>query len=226
MKTETLTSAFKVIGRVQRVFKPNSQDWIADGISAIGEGLEIMKVSKSYVYSETNVDIIEYRGKRPCCIYEIEQIKYNGIRLPIITATNSVKPENITESIVAGAAWCTVEDDVIKTSFESGTITVYAKGIPVDKNGVPKVIDKAEIIIALSWYVLFILLSGGMKHPVYSVDDAFAMWEKTYPQAQNSLILNTIEDMQNFAELWTSILPDTNLVNNMFNQYVESYAVE
>lgn len=214
-----VTSSDRVIARVFRDFKPNNSAWVKDAIEWIGEGLEIIGSYAQYERKPICVKIIDYKGKLPCELESIEGVEYDGHRLPYSSATNSVA--NCCANLpVHSTEYCSFNPNYIQTSFPTGEVIIYAQVLPTDNKGFPMIPDDALTIIALSWKVMAALCLRGLTHPVINFEKAEAMWEKFYPQAQNSDNFPDIENYEQFKRRWVNVALNINVQDEMFNDFI------
>lgn len=105
--------------------------------------------------------------------------------------------------------WYSLEEGIIKTSFESGEISINGIYIPVCERGFPLILDNEKYLMALEWFCVYNLLLQGYQHPtIKDWREAYTMWENLYPAAQNDNIDMSIDMMDRFVNTWNSIKKD------------------
>ncbi len=222
-----IVSSDRVIAKIFRDFKPSNSGWIKDALEWMGEGLEIIGSYSGLERKPICLEVEDHKVKIPCNVEEIEAIVFHdnfntkGVRvhnhrLPFSNGINSISnccshiPFHATES-------CSFNPNYIQTSFRRGKITVYALVPPTDCNGLPMIPDNVKCITALSWYCISMMLLRGFKHQTIDYKIAFGMWEKFYPQAQNSMEYPDIERYEQFKRTWTATILNVNLQSELFN---------
>lgn len=203
----TTCSINKVFAQIYRDFKPSYSGWVEDAVEWIGDAIDIMRCGGNYTTIKKTVEVIDFRAKLPCDIKSLMGVAYNGYRLPrnggiasnLLTSSDfNTLPESISESYV-------LNPNRIDTSFQTGCVDFFYRGIETDCDGYPVVIDDPKFREALTWYVIMKLLGRGFKHQVFTYADAEARWKKTYPQAQNRCRAMDIDGYQQFKLSWTGL---------------------
>lgn len=206
-------SSKAVIAKVYRDLGLNHSGWISDSFEWIGEALEIIGHSAGYVKQNIPHTVKEYKTKLKCNVQAIEGIMYNNRKLPPNDAIS-----NFTFSDIGSVGdWYTLNPNYIHTSFESGTIYVFADTIAVDNEGYPLVPDEVLHKEAIKWYILMMLLAKGYKHPVFKYEDAEKRWMLYYPQAQNAGNFPSIDEYESFRQMWTALIPVQNPGSTFFD---------
>lgn len=215
------TSSDVVIAKVFRDFKPSNSGWVFDAFEWIGEGLNIMGAYTAYERKPICIDIVDYKGKLPCTLEQLEGVEYDGYRLPYSSATNSVA-NCCTNLPVHSSEYCSFNPNYIQTSFATGKVILYCLVLPTDCNGLPMVPDNTLCTTALAWYIITMMLLRGFKHQVITYPMAVANWEKFYPQAKNSMNYPDIERYDRFRKSWTSMVGSIDKQSTFFNTYLGS----
>tara|TARA_R110002012_G_scaffold23069_4_gene78793 strand:- start:2344 stop:3321 length:978 start_codon:yes stop_codon:yes gene_type:complete len=111
-----------------------------------------------------------------------------------------------------------VDNDYIKTSFESGTVCLTYMAFPVDEECFPLVPDDISYKEALFWYIFKQMLLGGFDKPNNRVDYSFAdqKWNKYCSQARANANFPNIDKMNSFMNQWVRLIPDLNQHSVMF----------
>lgn len=214
----------KVLARVYRDFKPSNSGWLDDAAEWIGDAIEIMKVCQNFTPTSTKVKVVDYRAKLPCDIQTFIGVEYKCNRLIPnggLTFQNKCKCANECCCVYkcpcnSGESYA-LNPNYIMTSFKEGEITVHYEGLELDCNGLPYVIDDAEYITALVWYIMSMMCLRGFKHQTIDYSFAWKMWETHYPRAQNRFRLPDIESHQRFLKSWMGLVKPTNLGDTFFN---------
>lgn len=169
----------------------------------------IRKVGMPRVYQEKieELQIEEYRALLPCDFYKIIQLRDKRTKQIYRTSTDnfhySKHNENETEytyKIQNKVLYTTTKDNIVELSYQA---------IPVDCDGYPMVYDDASFIEALEAYITkkrYKLLydNGNIRNDVYS--NACQEYAFLVGQAQNSLIMPTIDEMQSITNMWNTLI--------------------
>lgn len=212
-------SSDALIAKIYRDFKPSNSGWISDAFEWIGEGLQIIGAYPTLERKPICVNIIDYKGKLPCSLEQIEGVEYDGYRLPYSNAVNSVA--NCCSNLpLHTSEYCSFNPNYIQTSFPTGKVIIHCLVIPTDCDGLPMIPDDALCTTALSWYVMSMMLLRGFKHQVIDYKTAIQMWEKFYPQAQNSMNFPDIEHYEKFKKSWVNVVININKQSQFFNDFI------
>lgn len=104
-----------------------------------------------------------------------------------------------------------VENGMIKTSFESGTLCLSYKAMPTDAECYPMIPDEISYKEAIFWYIYKQMLLGGMqKNNGIQYDFADQKWKYYCSQARNAAVFPDIERMENFMNQWVRLIPNMN----------------
>ena len=172
----------------------------------------IRKVGMPKVYIEkiANLEVKEYRALLPCDFHKMIQVRaFNEGNSQVFRRST----DNFHLSKDKGDSHdltYKLQGQVIYTSMKNGTIEIAYQAIPVDCDGYPMIADNSSFREALELYitkkrykVLFDI--GKIRGDVYSStcqDYAFAVG-----QAQTSLIMPTIDEMESITNSWNTLIP-------------------
>ena len=103
-----------------------------------------------------------------------------------------------------------LQGQAIYTSMKNGIIEIAYHAIPVDCDGYPMIADNSSFREALELYITkrrykILFDTGKIRGDVYSStcqDYAFAVG-----QAQTSLIMPTIDEMESITNSWNTLIP-------------------
>ena len=172
----------------------------------------IRKVGMPKVYIEkiANLEVKEYRALLPCDFHKMIQVRaFNeGYSQVFRSSTDNFHFSNNKRD--SHDLTYKLQGQVIYTSMKNGTIEIAYQAIPVDCDGYPMIADNSSFREALELYitkkrykVLFDI--GKIRGDVYSStcqDYAFAVG-----QAQTSLIMPTIDEMESITNSWNTLIP-------------------
>ena len=172
----------------------------------------IRKVGMPKVYIEkiANLEVKEYRALLPCDFHKMIQVRTfkEGCSQTFRSSTDNFHFSNNKRD--SHDLTYKLQGQVIYTSMKNGTIEIVYQAIPVDCDGYPMIADNSSFREALELYitkkrykVLFDI--GKIRGDVYSStcqDYAFAVG-----QAQTSLIMPTIDEMESITNSWNTLIP-------------------
>tara|TARA_Y100001973_G_scaffold3953_1_gene5704 strand:+ start:4396 stop:5280 length:885 start_codon:yes stop_codon:yes gene_type:complete len=113
-----------------------------------------------------------------------------------------------------------IDDDYIKTSFESGKICLSYMAFPTDEDCYPLVPDEISFKEALFWYVYKKIL---LSNPMFKVngikyDFAEQQWKYYCTQARNAANYPDIDRYESFMNQWVRLIPNLNRHDLAFEQ--------
>tara|TARA_R100000234_G_scaffold113539_1_gene88029 strand:- start:209 stop:1093 length:885 start_codon:yes stop_codon:yes gene_type:complete len=103
-----------------------------------------------------------------------------------------------------------VDNDYIKTSFESGKICLSYMAFPTDEDCYPLVPDDISFSEALFWYVYKKILLSKPDFKNNGVDYIFAeqQWKYYCTQARNAANYPDIDKYESFMNQWVRLIPN------------------
>lgn len=165
---------------------------------------------KVYIEKTANLEVKEYRALLPCDFHKMIQVRTfkEGCSQTFRSSTDNFHFSNNKRD--SHDLTYKLQGQVIYTSMKNGTIEIAYQAIPVDCDGYPMIADNSSFREALELYitkkrykVLFDI--GKIRGDVYSStcqDYAFAVG-----QAQTSLIMPTIDEMESITNSWNTLIP-------------------
>ena len=191
---------------IQQVLDDLLADDMMKGLSlerAINYAVEFIKVigmPMAFEEKVEEVNIENHRGELPCDFYEEVQVKdpkgceYLSCETPFgskIGYTYSIK------------------GNVIFTSVEKAKLCVAYRAFKVDDDGYPMIVDNGSFARALELYLqkryfTSLFNSGKISRDVlHNTQQEYAFYAG---QATNDLVRLSIDQMQSFTNMWTSLL--------------------
>ena len=113
-----------------------------------------------------------------------------------------------------------IDNDYIKTSFESGKICLSYMAFPTDEDCYPLVPDDISFSEALFWYVYKKILLSKPDFKNNGVDYMFAeqQWKYYCTQARNAANYPDIDKYESFMNQWVRLIPNINRHDVGFEQ--------
>ena len=165
---------------------------------------------KVYIEKAANLEIKEYRALLPCDFHKMIQVRVfrEGYSQVFRSSTDSFhlsKDKGDSHDLTYK-----LQGQAIYTSMKNGTIEIVYQAIPVDCDGYPMILDNSSFREALELYITkkrykVLFDTGKIRGDVYSStcqDYAFAVG-----QAQTSLIMPTIDEMESITNSWNTLIP-------------------
>lgn len=162
------------------------------------------------------IDINKYRGVLPCDLVSIIQVRDDKTKQCLRSANDTFITSN--KPTPSNEFTFNTQGRIIFTSFEKGKIEVSYKSIPVDKDGLPLLLDNSNFLKALELYIkkqVFTILFdlGKIQGPIIqNVQQEYA-W--AVAQCEKEFIMPNYSEMESILRDWTSLLD--------FNKFDNSY---
>jgi hypothetical protein len=230
---QTIGRFLKDLGLADTAYVDDIPQWTEDAV-------QIMEISNYYTYRYKMVKVEEYKAMLPCDhenIYgfwvangfgqaqQINNLRRLFIRnSPLFGAgiftdnrtenIYGVPKVNINTSTPCVAQYASINGGVAHTSFRQGWLYIVYSGIPIDCDGFPLVPKDAKVQEALQYWFIYKMSLSGYVHPVVNRTEAYQMWERLYPRAANSVNWMSLQEYQEFTELWTNVLMGDLNANN------------
>ena len=113
-----------------------------------------------------------------------------------------------------------VDNDYIKTSFQSGKICLSYMAFPTDEDCYPLVPDDISFKEAMFWYIYKKILLSSPKFKTNGIDYSFAdqQWKYYCTQARNAANYPDIDRYESFMNQWVRLIPNVNRHDVGFEQ--------
>lgn len=176
---------------------------------AINYAVEFIKIVGMPAAFESKVDYLkveEYSASIPIDCYQIVSLKREGDTLTLNTST-SVYGNSTKHTAVPSY---TIRGNQIHTSFKEGSLEISYMALPVDDFGYPTIPNVASYIRALELYIKkkwFTILFDLGKLNVSIYNNVKQEYAFAVGQAQNELTMPTLDEVEAFTNMWTSLLP-------------------
>lgn len=180
---------------------------------AVNYAVDFMRIvgcPKIFHEKVEKIKIEDFRGSLPCDYIEVIQVKdkegycFRHSTDSFHYSYREKEPYDLTYKI---------QGMMIYTSIERGEIELAYRAIMVDQDGYPMIPDDGTFAIALGLYIkkkqftiLFDL--GKISHQVLANTQQEYCW--AVGQAQSSLVIPTIDQMQSIVNSWTTLVPRMN----------------
>jgi hypothetical protein len=176
-------------------------------VNYAAEFMQVVGMPPEFENKVEKVEIENWRGKLPCDLYEIVQVK-DPKGFAYISAEGSFGNRNHPEQYPAFTY--RVKGDIIFTSTKSIDLLVSYLAIPTDDYGFPLIPENAAYIRALELYIqkryFTILFNSGKinQNVLANTQQEYAFY---VGQAQSDLIRPSLDQMESIKNMWTTLIP-------------------
>ena len=174
----------------------------------------IFGMPRLYQDKEVIVTVDNHRGKLPCDLISINQVKKSdGICLRNMTDNFSPNDNN-------GELTFKTQGQILFTSLKTGELIISYKAIPVDEDGLPLLIDNPVFLKALESYikreVFTILFDMGKISPavLQNTQQSYA-W--LAGQLQSEFTIPSVSEMESISRMWNTLIQRTGEFDNGFS---------
>ena len=210
-------SAERIVAKVYRDLDIRDANWELDAIEWIGDVLRFCEIESKYVECQVTLEVTSFKAALPSDVSEIVDVwrknpsTFNNSNtqtwVPIIRDYEDSQSLLVVdeESNRPWSYW--MNDDIMKFTFESGTVLVRYKGFPRDNKGYPFVPDDQNFEEAAFWYILTRLFLRKYKHPDPQINWQLAkqQYNQYLEQARVSITFPSPDEMEEFVRNWTGI---------------------
>lgn len=106
-----------------------------------------------YTHKEADIPINDYRGLLPCDLISIDMVRDKRTDIPLRSMTSMFDPGGCHYNPGRHEPQFKTQGRVIFTSYPCGMVKVAYKAIPVDKEGLPLLIDNPKYLKTLELYI-------------------------------------------------------------------------
>ena len=165
------------------------------------------------------IHIDNYRGLLPCDLVSIIQVKDKASNTCMRSMTDSFNPGLIADrsefnysQTERSESTFKTQGRVIFTSFRTGEISLSYRAIPVDKEGLPLLIDNANFLKALELYIkkqVFTVLFDLGKLQAGILQNTQQEYAWAVAQCEKEFIMPSMSEMESITRMWNTIIPNT-----------------
>lgn len=222
VKEYTYISIKEILSRILR--HPLLQDvTLESAVQYVLDFIGIFGLPKMYQDKEEVVHIEDFRGRLPCNCVQINQIKdcKSGVCLRSMT-DNFMPREYYNKNIgykVSQELTFKTQGQVLYTSFKTGDVLISYKSIPVDKDGLPLLIDNSIFLRALEAYIkkeVFTTLFDMGKIQVAALQNAQQQYAWLAGQLQSEFTIPSISEMESIKRSWCTLVQRVASFNDGF----------
>lgn len=176
----------------------------------------IFGMPRLYQDKEVIVTVDNHRGKLPCDLISINQVKKSdGICLRSMTDNFSSNDNN-------GELTFKTQGQILFTSLKTGELIISYKAIPVDEDGLPLLIDNPVFLKALESYikreVFTILFDMGKISPAV-LQNTQQQYAWLAGQLQSEFTIPSVSEMESISRMWNTLIQRTGEFDNGFSSF-------
>lgn len=176
-------------------------------VNYAAEFMQVVGMPPEFENKVEKVEIENWRGKLPCDLYEIVQVK-DPKGFAYISAEGSFGNRN--HPYQYPAFTYNVKGDIIFTSTKDIDLLVSYLAIPTDDSGFPLIPENAAYVRALELYIqkryFTILFNNGKinQNVLANTQQEYAFY---VGQAQADLVRPSLDQMESIKNMWTTLIP-------------------
>lgn len=180
---------------------------LEQAIRYAAEFIGIVGCPKFYCDKQDDVTIENYRGLLPCGLVSIIQVKDKQNGFCMRSMTDTFEPRELE---FHSEPTFKTQGNVIFTSFKDGEITISYKAIPVDKEGIPMLINNEVFLKALEYYIkkrVFTILFDTGKINANILSNAQQEYAIAVAQCEKEFIMPSMSELQSITNMWNTLIP-------------------
>ena len=214
-----------VIAKVYRDLNLQEEERWQDMIEWIAEALKFIGANTQLIDRPAEICIEGHRGVLPCDIHSINYVsdKQTGAKYRIASdqrhnhyevlkqSSTSQQPQNFSQDFTYS-----LNGNYINTGLRTTTLIMSYKALPADSEGFLMVPDDPSVHSALFFYILKMLIMGGLVHPVFTWEKANIEWEHYCGQSRGKLNMPNLDKMMEIGRTLSRMIPQMNLDSGYF----------
>lgn len=161
------------------------------------------------------ITIDNYRGKLPCDLIAINQVRDSKSKECLRSMT-----DNFNGAVDdRGEKTFKTQGSVIFTSFKTGEVEISYKAIPIDSDGLPLLPDNAiflktlELYIKKEWFTILFDLGKVGPAVLQNTQQEYAF---KAGQCNSEFMIPSVSEMEAFTRMYNTLIPRVKDFNNSF----------
>lgn len=208
VKENNYTSVKEVISRV--MMHPLMSDITLETvIQYTVDFIGIMGLPSTYLDKYAIIEIDDFRGKLPCDLVSIDQVRIAGKNIYLRSMTSNFAWGVYNENYADEYSFKT-QGTIIYTSFKNGEIEVSYKAIPVDDDGFPMIPDNSVFLKALELYIKkewFTILFDMGKISTQVLQNTQREYAFKAGQCNNEFVIPSVSEMESITNMMNQLIP-------------------
>lgn len=237
IKNSEYISLKEVLSRIlrhpllQKVDLEAAIQYAVDFIEAVG-------TPDMFQSKEEKIIIKDYRGKLPCDLVSIIQVKDLKTNICLRSMTDNFLPDGNNSCRHSAGMFhygqeltFKTQNTTIITSMPEGEVLVAYKAIPVDEDGMPLLLNSATYLKALEMYIkveVFTILYDEDKIKPGPLQNAQQQYAWAVGKLQSEMTIPSESEMESICRSWTTMLQrttefDSGFRNNGNREYLRRH---
>lgn len=213
----------EVLSRVLR--HPLLQDVsLEDAVQYVLDFIGLFGMPKLYQDKEEVLHIEEFRAKLPCDCVQINQIKECKTGVCLRSMTDNFMPREHYDSTagykIPQELSFKTQGQILFASFKSGDVLLSYKAIPIDKDGLPLLIDNSVYLKTLETYIkkeVFTYLFDMGKISLTVLQNTYQQYSWLAGMLQSEFTIPSQSEMESLTRMWNTLIPRVSEFNTGFN---------
>lgn len=213
----------EVLSRVLR--HPLLQDVsLEDAVQYVLDFIGLFGMPKLYQDKEEVLHIEEFRAKLPCDCVQINQIKECKTGVCLRSMTDNFMPREHYDSTagykIPQELSFKTQGQILFVSFKSGDVLLSYKAIPIDKDGLPLLIDNSVYLKTLETYIkkeVFTYLFDMGKISLTVLQNTYQQYSWLAGMLQSEFTIPSQSEMESLTRMWNTLIPRVSEFNTGFN---------
>lgn len=184
----------------------------------------IFGMPRLYQDKEEILHIEDFRAKLPCDLISINQIKECKTGTCLRSMTDNFMPREQHDVIIGSKLpkelSFKTQGQVLYVSFKTGDVSISYKAIPIDKDGLPLLIDNSVFLKALELYIkkeVFEMLFDEGKISPAVLQNTQQRYAWLAGQLQSEFTIPSQSEMESISRMWNTLVQRTSEFNNGFS---------
>lgn len=177
--------------------------------------IAVFGLPKMYVNKEATIDIKDYRGKLPCDLVSINQVKDTDTNICLRSMDGTFIPKEGRNELQFKT-----QGNVIFTSIEEGQVLISYKAIPVDGEGYPLLSDNPVFLRALELFIkeayFTILFDMGKITPAV-LQNTQQQYAWAAGQLEEEYTIPSLSEMESLKNSWCNLIQRTTEFDDGFS---------
>lgn len=194
-----------IISKLIRDFDIREPSLVNDMIEWIGDVLRATHVQLILIPQDKVLEVVDYKVELPCLFFHNAEVwtydndnENDVVKLPIAAK----RRRHINEVNEYEHDYYYTVPNYLKFSFETGYVHLYYDSFPLDDCNLPLIPDVYDFEEAVSFYIIYKLLSRGYTHPVWNVQTAYQMYRDYEHRAKNRFKAPSRDDHKTLQAVW------------------------
>lgn len=173
------------------------------------------------------IDIVEHKGKMPANVLFINGVRHIETNSAFREATDTFHASSNNRSL--SELTYTIQKGAIFTSISDGCIEVAFKGLMLDEDNYPLIVDNEKLKLALEYYILHRFLEPlWMMGKITDKAFSYITQERHFymASASNNLQMPSVDKMESIMNGLNKLITDDTAHQTFFKNYGEKQVIK